>query len=100
MPVIRWRVRQLPPRAGGFREWEGTIELPVGPLPIGISARAYEPGAAAARALTAAQAAAKAPGIEALLPPQAQLALSAAKFAAPAALQAGKKAWGAIKSIF
>lgn len=99
MPNIKWRVRKL--RGGRYPEWEGNLEIPtnVG-LPIGVSARAFTPAKAHARTMAVAKQVASAPGIQSMLPPQAKLALTAAKTALPIVKNLGKKALGLFKSIF
>lgn len=93
---VTWRLRRL-----NKYEWEGWVNIPtLTGLPIGVSARAFTPQAAQARALAVAQEVAKGPALSALLPPQAKLALSAAKVALPIVKSLGKKALKLFKSIF
>jgi hypothetical protein len=93
---VTWRLRRL-----NKYEWEGWIQIPtLTGLPIGVTARAFSPQAAQARTLAVAQQVAKAPGLSALLPPQAKMALTAAKIALPLVKNLGKKAYNLFKSIF
>jgi hypothetical protein len=93
---MRWQVRKV-----DRNTWEGYLEIPttVG-LPIGVSARAYTPRLAHARTMAVAKQVAKSPGLSAMLPPQAKMALSAAKVALPIVKNLGKKALSLFKSIF
>lgn len=96
---ILWRVRRIGGRRSG--EWEGWIQIPtkVG-LPFAVSARAFTPQAASARTFALAKQVARSPGISSLLPPQARMALSAARVALPIVKNLGKKALSLFKSIF
>ncbi len=97
--TIRWRVSRIGGKKSG--QWEGWVQIPtrIG-LPLAVSARAYTPEAANARAMALARQVAKAPALRNLLPIQARLALTAAKVALPIVKKLGGKALKLFKSIF
>lgn len=96
---ILWRVSRIGGRKSG--EWEGWIQIPTNAgLPFAVSARAFTPQAANARTLALAKQVALAPNLRNLLPPQARLALTAAKIALPIVKNLGGKALKLFKSIF